>query len=242
MPEKKHIHIPASRDGRIAVLQGFGFVAGDRDPKMNTDFSGRFMVAECDTKDARSQRDASCGDQIWCVVGDDLNDLVNSALDIILRADDLYDFTFDELKLYEVRENFRTDEFFIAAESGEQALQIADVLLGGTCDDGACAREVCGLPTGFLPGEVVPPENGPAVMKAWVGDTFVDAYVVARDQEEATLRFLAWVQEKEDNSEIGPGDVVVKAIARPADLTERLIDPDDIAWTMSGNENATPSP
>lgn len=64
-------------DARKA-LEGYGFIVGVRDPLMNTDFSGAFMVAES-YEPGHTQQDGSGG--VWCVVGDDLDELVAIAFD-----------------------------------------------------------------------------------------------------------------------------------------------------------------
>lgn len=64
--------------GNEALLDDFGFIAGDRDPAMNTSFAGRFMVCE-PYEDGQSQPDGSGG--VWCVVGDDLDMLMTEAVE-----------------------------------------------------------------------------------------------------------------------------------------------------------------
>lgn len=61
-----------------ALLDSFGFIVGERDPAMNTNFAGRFMVCE-PYESGHSQPDGSGG--IWCVVGDDLDMLMIEAVE-----------------------------------------------------------------------------------------------------------------------------------------------------------------
>jgi hypothetical protein len=51
-------------------LHNLGIIIGIRDPKVNPDFPGAFMVKECDTD--------------WAIVGDDLEALVNEARMVFL--------------------------------------------------------------------------------------------------------------------------------------------------------------
>ena len=67
-------------DSLISRLKREGFRVGARDPKMNTDFAGAFMVAE-HYEDGYTQPDGMGGDGVWCIVGDDLNELVTTAAD-----------------------------------------------------------------------------------------------------------------------------------------------------------------
>ena len=60
----------------VEVLESYGFKIGDRDPKMNTAFEGRYMVAEA-YEAGHTQEDGSGG--VWCVVGHDLDELVETA-------------------------------------------------------------------------------------------------------------------------------------------------------------------
>ena len=60
---------------KIIALQSIGFIVGDRDPRRNTAFKGRYMVAQpCDESLLPTECAATGG---WCVVGDDLRDLVD---------------------------------------------------------------------------------------------------------------------------------------------------------------------
>ncbi len=72
---------------KIARLRAFGLVIGDRDPRMNSEHAGRFMVCEAYAPDYPGQRDAADGAGFWCIVGDDLEALVNEAWDTFAPAE-----------------------------------------------------------------------------------------------------------------------------------------------------------
>ncbi|MBW3243266.1 hypothetical protein KUV57_11215 [Epibacterium sp. DP7N7-1] len=77
----EEIKVPKDLEGRIKVLRSFGWVVGDRDPKMNSNFDGSYMVVEDEySPDYPGQTDGSDGDGIWCLVGNDLSELVDEAL------------------------------------------------------------------------------------------------------------------------------------------------------------------
>lgn len=54
-----------------------GFIIGPRDPQLNTDFPGKFMVSQAYTEADLPTKGGSDGP--WCIVGDDLNLLVDEA-------------------------------------------------------------------------------------------------------------------------------------------------------------------
>jgi hypothetical protein len=58
-------------------LEAAGFVVGPRDPRLNTDFPGIYMIAEPYEDDELPTRDGSNGP--WCIVGDDLHELITEA-------------------------------------------------------------------------------------------------------------------------------------------------------------------
>ena len=65
------------RNGRRAALEAWGFTVGDRDPRLNTAFKGTKMVVE-----SHEERElpTTCGsDGPWCIVGDDLDALIDQA-------------------------------------------------------------------------------------------------------------------------------------------------------------------
>jgi len=74
---------------KIAVLEAFDFTIGERDDRLNTDFDGNFMVVEAVDETINEYdlptRDGSNGP--WCVVGDDLDSLVDTAYDYLADMD-----------------------------------------------------------------------------------------------------------------------------------------------------------
>lgn len=65
------------------TMEKAGMVIGDRDPRLNTDYPGRFMVAEPYTEDELPTKDGSNGP--WCIVGDDLDALIRDSYDSALH-------------------------------------------------------------------------------------------------------------------------------------------------------------
>src|SRR4051812_38497108 len=57
---------------KATVLRSYGFIVGDRDTDYKTAYPGAFMVRE----------NAENTDDDWCVVGDDLNALIDIAFDL----------------------------------------------------------------------------------------------------------------------------------------------------------------
>lgn len=62
-----------------AALEKMGFTVGKRDARLNTDFGGAFMVVEAHDESELPTRDGRNGP--WCIVGDDLDALINEAFD-----------------------------------------------------------------------------------------------------------------------------------------------------------------
>jgi hypothetical protein len=62
---------------KIEFLKSYGWLIGDRDPRLNTDYAGAFMVCEPFDDSEVPTRDGSNGP--WCVVGDDLDALIDTA-------------------------------------------------------------------------------------------------------------------------------------------------------------------
>jgi hypothetical protein len=60
-------------------LESGGFIIGARDPRLNSNFPGRYMVAEPHDESELPTKDGSNGP--WCVVGDDLDELITQAAD-----------------------------------------------------------------------------------------------------------------------------------------------------------------
>ncbi len=59
-------------------LEACGFVVGERDPRLNTNYTGEYMVAEAyDESDELPTQDGRNGP--WCIVGDDLDALIAEA-------------------------------------------------------------------------------------------------------------------------------------------------------------------
>lgn len=55
-------------------LERMGFIIGPRDSRTNTNYPGRYMVAEAYTEDELPTEDGSNGP--WAIVGDDLDELI----------------------------------------------------------------------------------------------------------------------------------------------------------------------
>jgi hypothetical protein len=68
-------------ESKKTLLREYGWFFGQRDPRLNTDYPGEYMVSEpfdvseLPTKDGR--------DGPWCIVGDDLDDLILRAADTL---------------------------------------------------------------------------------------------------------------------------------------------------------------
>lgn len=67
-------------------LEENGFTIGKRDPRLNTDYAGRYMVVEEHDEYELPTRDGSNGP--WCIVGDDLDELIREAYENFLAAYD----------------------------------------------------------------------------------------------------------------------------------------------------------
>lgn len=68
-------------DEKKAFLEKYGWVVGARDPRLNTDYPGAFMAVEPHEQSELPTRDGSNGP--WCVVGDDLPALIDTAYDFL---------------------------------------------------------------------------------------------------------------------------------------------------------------
>ena len=81
---------------KIAVLESYGFTVGERDPRLNTDYEGAFMVVEASYHDIGDYElpTANGANGPWCVVGDDLDELVETAYDYLVGLEPP---TFDEV-------------------------------------------------------------------------------------------------------------------------------------------------
>jgi len=72
---------PNTPSGMRQWLVEHGYFVGDRDPRLNTKYPGRFMVTEDDFATyPLPTKDGSNGP--WCIVGDDLDALVKQAFDV----------------------------------------------------------------------------------------------------------------------------------------------------------------
>ena len=59
---------------RVGVLLSYGFTIGQRDPRINSNYPGQFMVVEPYEESQLPTQDGRNGP--WCVVGDNLSTLV----------------------------------------------------------------------------------------------------------------------------------------------------------------------
>ncbi len=66
---------------KVACLRLYGFVVGPRDPLINRHYRGAWMVAEAHEPSELPTDDGSNGP--WCVVGDDLHQMVDDAFDFL---------------------------------------------------------------------------------------------------------------------------------------------------------------
>lgn len=60
-------------------LEDYGYTVGLRNPQINTDFDGKFMVVENFDDHELPTKNGSNGP--WCIVGDDLDTLIDKAFD-----------------------------------------------------------------------------------------------------------------------------------------------------------------
>lgn len=67
----------------IALLTN-GFTVGQRDSRVNRNYEGKFMVLDEYEDKELPTNDGSNGP--WCVVGDDLETLINQAFDFMLST------------------------------------------------------------------------------------------------------------------------------------------------------------
>jgi hypothetical protein len=68
---------------RKAYLLSCGWHIGPRDPRINTDYPGKFMVAEPHDESELPTRNGESG--LWAIVGDDLESLINEAYECELH-------------------------------------------------------------------------------------------------------------------------------------------------------------
>ncbi len=62
-------------------LEAYGYKIGPRDPRINSDYPGAFMVVESHEESELPTRDGSNGP--WCIVGDDLPALLDEAFSVL---------------------------------------------------------------------------------------------------------------------------------------------------------------
>jgi hypothetical protein len=73
--------MPETIAEKRTYLETLGYVIGDRDPRLNTNFIGAYMIVDDDYKDYKlPTRDGSNGP--WCIVGDDLDELIEHAFTV----------------------------------------------------------------------------------------------------------------------------------------------------------------
>lgn len=67
---------------RESWLRARGFTVGARDPRINTNYPGAFMVVEAHDESELPTEDGSNGP--WAIVGDDLQALIDEAYEVAL--------------------------------------------------------------------------------------------------------------------------------------------------------------
>jgi len=83
MPKPYDLKIYDARD--ITVIEGYGFVVGDRDPRYSTALEGKYMIAQPLEEHELPTEDARAGG--WCMVGDDMDDLIAEAYNMLAACD-----------------------------------------------------------------------------------------------------------------------------------------------------------
>lgn len=63
-------------------LESHGWIVGPRDARLNTDYPGQFMVVEPHDESELPTKDGRDGP--WCVVGDDLDELIAQGYDCLV--------------------------------------------------------------------------------------------------------------------------------------------------------------
>ena len=77
--------MPSTAD-KLYALACAGFTVGQRDPRLNTDYPGSLMVVEGYELVQLPTRDGSDGP--WCVVGDNLDALIDQGFDFLVSTVD----------------------------------------------------------------------------------------------------------------------------------------------------------
>lgn len=70
---------------RKKYLESLGFIIGKREPRLNTDYNGNFMVSQPYEESDLPTKDGSQGP--WCIVGDDLESLIDEAYQTFKNGD-----------------------------------------------------------------------------------------------------------------------------------------------------------
>lgn len=70
-------------DEKKRALEAEGFIRGARDQRLNRFFRGDFMVVESHEESELPTDDGRDGP--WCIVGDDLSELIEIAYDVWVR-------------------------------------------------------------------------------------------------------------------------------------------------------------
>ncbi|MGG5810891.1 hypothetical protein [Falsiroseomonas sp. CW058] len=85
-PDLSAIAESLNADQKRYALEAFGFTLGPRLPGLNVGHEGHLMVVEADAEELSTTTDNSGGDP-WCVVGGDLDALIEEAFDYLLFLD-----------------------------------------------------------------------------------------------------------------------------------------------------------
>lgn len=75
------LDVMATEIKRHWLVDRCGFTVGARDPRVNTDYPGKFMVIE-DYADAELPCANGGESGSWAVVGDDLDEMIDQAFDV----------------------------------------------------------------------------------------------------------------------------------------------------------------
>lgn len=65
---------------QLTALRSWGFICGERDPRINTDYPGTQMVVEAHDESELPTRNGANGP--WAIVGDSLPELVAEAYEV----------------------------------------------------------------------------------------------------------------------------------------------------------------
>ncbi|KKL89013.1 hypothetical protein LCGC14_1918870 [marine sediment metagenome] len=70
------------RGEKVMFLLSYGWTVGQRNPQLNTNYPGSYMAVEPFEDDELPTLDG--GDGPWCIVGDDLDALINEAYEFLV--------------------------------------------------------------------------------------------------------------------------------------------------------------